>query len=45
MIPGAVARAGAVTSNVGINRVDGELVGDVDSEPAAPVVSPIPPLP
>ncbi len=29
-----MARAGTVTSDVGINRVDGKLVSDVDSESA-----------
>ncbi len=44
-ITGAMLKPGAVVVDVGINVVDGKLVGDVDFASAAPVVSAIAPVP
>lgn len=47
--PGLVAgkdlKTGAVVIDVGINKVDGKLVGDVDFESASPICSLITPVP
>jgi methylenetetrahydrofolate dehydrogenase (NADP+)/methenyltetrahydrofolate cyclohydrolase len=40
-----MVRPGAVVIDVGINRVDGQLVGDVDFEPVARIASAITPVP
>jgi methylenetetrahydrofolate dehydrogenase (NADP+)/methenyltetrahydrofolate cyclohydrolase len=40
-----MVRTGAVVIDVGINRVDGQLVGDVDFEPVARIASAITPVP
>lgn len=45
MISGDIIKDGAVVIDVGINRVDGKLVGDVDFESAAPKASLITPVP
>lgn len=45
LITGEMLRPGAVVVDVGINVVDGRLVGDVDFESAAPVTSAIAPVP
>jgi methylenetetrahydrofolate dehydrogenase (NADP+)/methenyltetrahydrofolate cyclohydrolase len=45
LVTGEMLRPGAVVVDVGINVVDGRLVGDVDFESAAPVVSAITPVP
>jgi methylenetetrahydrofolate dehydrogenase (NADP+)/methenyltetrahydrofolate cyclohydrolase len=45
LITGAMVKPGAVVIDVGINRVEGRLVGDVDFESAAPVASAITPVP
>jgi methylenetetrahydrofolate dehydrogenase (NADP+)/methenyltetrahydrofolate cyclohydrolase len=45
LISGAMLRPGAVVVDVGINVRDGRIVGDVDAESAAPVVSAIAPVP
>ncbi|MBI2561629.1 MAG: bifunctional methylenetetrahydrofolate dehydrogenase/methenyltetrahydrofolate cyclohydrolase FolD [candidate division NC10 bacterium] len=45
LITGAMLKPGAVVIDVGINRVDGKLVGDVDFDSAAPVASAITPVP
>jgi len=45
LITGAMLKAGAVVIDVGINRVDGKLVGDVDFESAVSVASAITPVP
>ena len=45
LITGAMLKPGAVVIDVGINRVDGKLVGDVDFESAVPVASAITPVP
>lgn len=45
MITGAMVKPGEVVIDVGINRVDGKLGGDVDCEPVTPVASMITPLP
>ena len=44
-ISGAMIRPGAVVLDVGINRVDGKLVGDVDFESAEKVAGAITPVP
>jgi methylenetetrahydrofolate dehydrogenase (NADP+)/methenyltetrahydrofolate cyclohydrolase len=38
-------KTGAVVIDVGINRVEGKLVGDVDFDAVAPVASAITPVP
>lgn len=45
LIRGEMLRRGAVVVDVGINVVDGRLVGDVDFESARPVASAITPVP
>ncbi|MEW6726871.1 bifunctional methylenetetrahydrofolate dehydrogenase/methenyltetrahydrofolate cyclohydrolase FolD [Desulforudis sp. 1088] len=45
MITGKMVKEGAVVVDVGINRVDGRLVGDVDWDSVAPRVSAITPVP
>jgi methylenetetrahydrofolate dehydrogenase (NADP+)/methenyltetrahydrofolate cyclohydrolase len=45
LVTGEMLKPGAVVVDVGINVVDGRLVGDVDFESAAPVVSAITPVP
>ena len=45
MITGDMLKPGAVVVDVGINVVEGRLVGDVDFATAAPVVSAITPVP
>ena len=45
MITGDMIKPGAVVSDVGVNRVDGKLVGDVDFEAAKDVASHITPVP
>ena len=45
LITGAMLRSGAVVIDVGINRVEGKLVGDVDFESAVGVASAITPVP
>lgn len=45
LITGDMVKAGAVVIDVGINRVDGRLVGDVDFDVVAPVASAITPVP
>ncbi|HHW14694.1 MAG TPA: bifunctional methylenetetrahydrofolate dehydrogenase/methenyltetrahydrofolate cyclohydrolase FolD [Firmicutes bacterium] len=44
-ITGEMVREGAVVVDVGINRVDGRLVGDVDFESVAPRAAAITPVP
>ncbi|MFZ5854799.1 MAG: bifunctional 5,10-methylenetetrahydrofolate dehydrogenase/5,10-methenyltetrahydrofolate cyclohydrolase [Chloroflexota bacterium] len=45
LVTGAMLRPGAVVVDVGINVVEGKLVGDVDFESAKEVVSAITPVP
>ena len=45
LITGAMVKPGAVVIDVGINRVEGKLVGDVDFESASLVASAITPVP
>ena len=45
MITGDMIKPGAVVIDVGVNRVDGKLVGDVDFEAAKDVASHITPVP
>jgi len=45
VITGAMVKPGAVVLDVGINRGDGKLVGDVDFDSVAPVASAITPVP
>lgn len=45
MITGEMIKPGAVVMDVGINRVDGKVVGDVDFESASQVASYITPVP
>ena len=45
LVGAAHVKAGAVVVDVGINRVDGKLVGDVDAEAIAPVASAYTPVP
>ncbi|HEY3523860.1 MAG TPA: bifunctional 5,10-methylenetetrahydrofolate dehydrogenase/5,10-methenyltetrahydrofolate cyclohydrolase [Candidatus Limnocylindrales bacterium] len=45
LVTGAMLRRGAVVVDVGINVVDGRIVGDVDFESAREVVSAITPVP
>ena len=45
LITGAMLKPGAVVVDVGINLVDGKLVGDVDYESASQVASAITPVP
>ena len=45
MITGDMIKPGAVVLDVGINRVDGKVVGDVDFDSAASVASRITPVP
>jgi methylenetetrahydrofolate dehydrogenase (NADP+)/methenyltetrahydrofolate cyclohydrolase len=45
LITGSMLKPGAVVIDVGINVVDGKLVGDVDFASAAPVCSAIAPVP
>jgi methylenetetrahydrofolate dehydrogenase (NADP+)/methenyltetrahydrofolate cyclohydrolase len=45
LITGAMLKPGAVVIDVGINRVEGKLVGDVDFESAAQVAAAITPVP
>ena len=44
-LKGDMVKEGAIVIDVGINRVDGKLVGDVDSEQVAPKCSYITPVP
>jgi len=45
LITGAMVKPGAVVIDVGINRIEGKLVGDVDFESASQVASAITPVP
>lgn len=45
LITGTMVKPGAVVMDVGINRVEGKLVGDVDFDSAAQVASAITPVP
>ena len=45
MITGGMIKPGAVVIDVGINRIEGKLVGDVDFDSVAPVASAITPVP
>jgi methylenetetrahydrofolate dehydrogenase (NADP+)/methenyltetrahydrofolate cyclohydrolase len=45
LIRGDMIKPGAVVVDVGINRIDGKLVGDVDSESVLPVASALTPVP
>jgi len=45
LVTGAMVKPGAIVIDVGINRVEGKLVGDVDFESAAQVASAITPVP
>jgi methylenetetrahydrofolate dehydrogenase (NADP+)/methenyltetrahydrofolate cyclohydrolase len=45
MITGDMIKPGAVVIDVGINRVDGEIVGDVDFDSAVKVAEHITPVP
>ena len=45
LITGAMVKPGAVVIDVGINRIEGKLVGDVDFDSAVPVASAITPVP
>ena len=45
LITGAMVKPGAVVVDVGINRVNGTLVGDVDFGSVAPIASAITPVP
>jgi len=45
LITGTMVKPGAVVIDVGINRVDGKLVGDVDFDSASQVASAITPVP
>jgi methylenetetrahydrofolate dehydrogenase (NADP+) / methenyltetrahydrofolate cyclohydrolase len=45
LVTGSMLKRGAVVVDVGINVVDGRIVGDVDFESAKPVVSAITPVP
>jgi methylenetetrahydrofolate dehydrogenase (NADP+)/methenyltetrahydrofolate cyclohydrolase len=45
LVTGSMVKSGAVVIDVGINRVDGALVGDVDVATVAPVASAITPVP
>jgi methylenetetrahydrofolate dehydrogenase (NADP+)/methenyltetrahydrofolate cyclohydrolase len=45
LLTGAMVKPGAVVIDVGINRVEGKLVGDVDFESAIQVASAITPVP
>jgi methylenetetrahydrofolate dehydrogenase (NADP+)/methenyltetrahydrofolate cyclohydrolase len=45
LVSGDMVRPGAIVIDVGINRVEGQLVGDVDFTSVAPVASAITPVP
>jgi methylenetetrahydrofolate dehydrogenase (NADP+)/methenyltetrahydrofolate cyclohydrolase len=45
MVTGDMIKEGAVVIDVGINRIDGELLGDVEFESAKEVASRITPVP
>jgi len=45
MITGGMIKPGAIVIDVGINRVEGKLVGDVDFESAKKVAGYITPVP
>ncbi len=45
LFTGDMVKPGAVVIDVGINRVEGQLVGDVDFDSVAPVASAITPVP
>jgi methylenetetrahydrofolate dehydrogenase (NADP+)/methenyltetrahydrofolate cyclohydrolase len=45
LITGDMVKPGAVVIDVGINRVEGKLVGDVDFDSVAPIASAITPVP
>ena len=45
LITGSMVKAGAIVIDVGINRVDGKLVGDVDFDSVSQVASAITPVP
>jgi methylenetetrahydrofolate dehydrogenase (NADP+)/methenyltetrahydrofolate cyclohydrolase len=45
LITGDMVKPGAVVADVGITRVEGKLVGDVDFDSVAPVASAITPVP
>lgn len=45
LVTGAMVKPGAVVIDVGINRIEGKLVGDVDFDSAIPVASAITPVP
>lgn len=45
LLTGNMVKGGAVVIDVGINRVEGRLVGDVDFDFVAPVASAITPSP
>jgi methylenetetrahydrofolate dehydrogenase (NADP+) / methenyltetrahydrofolate cyclohydrolase len=40
-----MVKPGAVVIDVGINRIEGKLIGDVDFDSVAPVVSALTPVP
>ena len=44
-VKASMVKPGAVVVDVGINRVDGKIVGDVDTEDVAKVASAITPVP
>jgi methylenetetrahydrofolate dehydrogenase (NADP+)/methenyltetrahydrofolate cyclohydrolase len=45
LITGSMVKSGAIVIDVGINRVDGKLVGDVDFDSVSQVASAITPVP
>lgn len=45
LVTGAMVRPGAVVVDVGVNRVDGRLVGDVDRASVEPVAAALTPVP
>jgi methylenetetrahydrofolate dehydrogenase (NADP+)/methenyltetrahydrofolate cyclohydrolase len=45
LITGVMVKPGAVVIDVGINRIEGKLVGDVDFDSAVPVAAAITPVP
>jgi methylenetetrahydrofolate dehydrogenase (NADP+)/methenyltetrahydrofolate cyclohydrolase len=45
MVDAAYVKAGAAVIDVGINRVDGKVVGDVDFDSVAPVAGYLSPVP
>ena len=45
LITGEMVKPGAVVIDVGINRIEGKLIGDVDFDSVAPVASALTPVP